>query len=129
MGLIWELFQQSRIRQADDTAFQADVAARGAQRDVRELEQRIHSLEEQTERLTLAAMAMAEILRDQLGISEEVIEAKVREIDLGDGNPDGRLTPRVKRCGKCERVTSPTRAACLYCGAPMPEESFLFREG
>ena len=61
MGLIWELFQQNRIRQADDTAFQADVAARGAQRDIRELEQRIQSLEEQTERLTIAAMAMAEI--------------------------------------------------------------------
>jgi len=39
-------------------------------------------------------MAMAELLRDRSGISEEVIEAKIREIDLRDGQPDGKLSPR-----------------------------------
>jgi hypothetical protein len=38
-------------------------------------------LEQQCERLNLAAMAMAEILRDRLGVSEKEIEAKLTEID------------------------------------------------
>ena len=126
MGLIWELLQNNRIRQADETAQGARVSTRKARWDIQVLEQRIRLLEERTERLTLAAMAMAEILRDRSGISEEVIEAKIREIDLRDGKPDGKLATRVKRCGQCDRVSSPTRAACLYCGTPLPEESFLF---
>src|SRR3954451_25360968 len=126
MGRIWELLQEDRIHEADQTAWRAHVSARDAEWDIQTLEQKVRRLEERTERLTLAAMAMAEILREQGGISEEVIEAKIREIDLRDGQPDGKLSPRGKRCGQCGRVTSPTRATCLYCGTPLPEESLLF---
>ena len=62
MGLFWELFQQDRIRQADETASEARAETRGAMREVEDLRQRLRSLEERTERLTMAAMAMAEIL-------------------------------------------------------------------
>src|SRR4051794_34316357 len=126
MGLIWELLQEDRIHQADQAAWRAHVSARDAEWDILALEQEVRRLEERTERLAVAAMAMAELLRDRSGISEEVIEAKIREIDLRDGQPDGKLSPRVKRCGQCGRVTSPTRATCLYCGTPLPEESLLF---
>jgi hypothetical protein len=44
-------------------------------------------LEKQCDRLTLAAMAMAEILRDKLKLTEHDIDAKLAEIDLRGGLP------------------------------------------
>jgi hypothetical protein len=126
MGLVWELFQQDRIRQADETAWEARTESRGAIREVEDLRQRLRSLEERTERLALAAMAMAEILRDRDLLSEEEVEAKIREIDLRDGELDGRLAAPLQRCSKCDRVIGRSRRACLYCGTPLVEGSVLF---
>ena len=44
-------------------------------------------LEKQCDRITLAAMAMAEILRDKLNLTEHDIDAKLAEIDLRGGLP------------------------------------------
>jgi hypothetical protein len=126
MGLFWELFQQDRIRRADETASEARTETRGAMREIEDLRQRVRSLEERAERLTLAAIAMAEILRDRDLLSEEEVEAKIREIDLRDGELDGKLATRVQRCSKCDRVISRSRRACLYCGTPLTEGSVLF---
>ena len=65
---------------------------------------------------TLASIAMAEILRDHLGISSETIEAKILEIDLRDGKIDGTFTLPPKTCKDCGRVSGPMSTACLYCG-------------
>ena len=64
-------------------------------------------LEQQVGRLALASIAMAEILRDHLGISGEVIEAKIHEIDLRDGKLDGMFRPSAKTCKECGRVSGP----------------------
>jgi hypothetical protein len=101
-------------------------ARRQAQRDNRELEREIRELKQQVERLSLASLALAEILRDQLGISAEVIAGKMQEIDLRDGKLDGKFQPPAKQCGECGRVSSPMSANCLYCGASLPKESLLF---
>ena len=82
-------------------------------------------LEQQVGRLALASVAMAEILRDHLGISSEVIEAKVREIDERDGMVDGTFHLPAKTCKECGRVSGPMSATCLYCGSPLSKESFL----
>jgi uncharacterized OB-fold protein len=66
-----------------------------------------------------------EIIRDHLGVSGEVIEAKIREIDLRDGKLDGTYRPLAKTCKDCGRVSGPMSATCRYCGAPLPKESFV----
>jgi hypothetical protein len=124
--MFWELYQQGRINQARQDASEARASVRSTGRDLQDLQGTVCLLEQQVERLTLAAMAMAEILRDRQGISEEEIEAKVREIDLRDGRLDGKLSPSVKRCGSCGRVNGPRQVACIYCGTDLPGESFLF---
>ena len=43
-------------------------------------------------------MALAEILSTQRGITDEMIEAKMREIDLRDGKLDGKLQRSAKLC-------------------------------
>jgi hypothetical protein len=107
------------------SAIALESVSQKARRDTRDLEQEIRVLDPQVGRLALASIAMAEILRDHLGISGDVIEAKIREIDLRDGELDGTFHPSAKTCEACGRVSGPMSATCLYCGTPLPKESFL----
>jgi hypothetical protein len=126
--MFWELYQQGRIREASANADAARSAARTNETDVRDLRSTVQRLERQVERLTLASLALAEILRDRLGVKQEEIEAQVRDIDVRDGKLDGRLNQpvQVKRCEACTRVNGPQRLTCLYCGKGLPQESILF---
>jgi hypothetical protein len=124
--MLWELYQHGRIRRAQQDASGAGATARSASRDVAELQRSVQLLEEQVERLTLAAIALAEILRDRQGVSEEEMEAKLREIDLRDGQADGKLGPSTRKCEACGRPNGPRRRNCLYCGGQLPDESILF---
>jgi hypothetical protein len=102
-----------------------ESATRDAQRHARELEDQIRVLEQRVGRLALVSIAMEEILRQHLGISADVIEAKIREIDLRDGKLDGTFRPPAKTCSHCGRLSGPTHASCVYCGAALPKESSL----
>jgi hypothetical protein len=106
------------------SAVALEAAYQKARRDTRDLEHEIRVLEQQVGRLALASIAMAEILRDHLGVSGEMIEAKIREVDLRDGKLDGTFRPSAKTCKDCGRVSGPMSATCLYCGTPLPKESF-----
>ncbi len=106
------------------SAIEVEVAVRKARRETRDLEHEIRALEHQVGRLTLASIAMAEILRDHLGISGEAIESKIREIDLRDGKLDGTFRPSAKTCEDCGRVSGPTSVSCLYCGTTLPKDPF-----
>ena len=68
--MLWELFQTSRIEQSNRNASDAKFSAGEAQADVGDLRRRIAMLEKQCDRITLAAMAMAEILRDKLKLTD-----------------------------------------------------------
>lgn len=125
--MFWELFQTSRIEQSNWNAAEATSSAREAKADVRELHQRVQVLEQQCERMILAAMAMAEILRDRLGVTEHEIESKVTEIDLRDGRRDGKFRASPDRCTKCNRPNAANLRQCLYCGVALTSGSFLFQ--
>jgi hypothetical protein len=114
MELFSHLYLQSRVRQAEDTAWDA-------QHGVVEQGLAVRELERQVERLTVAVVALAEILRDRHGIPDEAIEAKMREVE----HRGVTLRPKAKRCGACGRVTSPWRTDCMFCGKPLASEPFL----
>jgi hypothetical protein len=128
--MLWELYQHARLKETQQEASRAQASARMAHEDVRDLERSLLLLQQQVERLTLTTIAMAEILRDCQGVSEEQIEAKVREIDLRDGKLDGKLGGKpaasTKACASCGRPNGPRRQACLYCGSVLPEDPFPF---
>jgi hypothetical protein len=114
MNWLSELYELSRIRHAEDTAAEAKVR-------VREQELSVGELQRQVERLTIAAIALMEILRDQHVIADEVIAAKMREVEIrGDV-----LKPQLKRCDECGQLSGPSHATCLYCGTPLPREPLL----
>lgn len=126
MSFLWELFQQGRIAQANNAATDARHSARSAESLASRFDSQIRQLEQQNDRLTLAVMALAEILREQFQVSQDTIEAKMREIDLRDGNLDGKVTRFGKLCRGCGRISAAKRTSCLYCGESLPQDSFLF---
>lgn len=109
--MLWDLYQSYRISQLDEkldrvqSAPTGDAVAREA----------LLRLEEKLDRLALISRAMFELLQ-ATGISEQQLSEKVLEIDLRDGQADGRMAPRPKRCPKCEAMMSPKFGRCLFCG-------------
>ena len=125
--MLWDLFQMGHIERSRSASLEAQCTAREAQGDVRQLQSKVRVLEQQCERLNLAAMAMAEILRDRLGVTEKEIEAKLTEIDLRDGQLDGKVRPSPLPCLQCQRTSAAHRKHCLYCGGELTSNSFLFQ--
>jgi hypothetical protein len=112
MSFLWDLYQQSQIRQLNA---RVDLL-----RDAGAREQAAHNvaieLEEKVNRLALICRAMFELLQQTTGLSEEQLKTKIQEIDLLDGTADGRMTPRGKKCPKCDATMSPRFGRCLFCG-------------
>src|SRR5579871_477788 len=71
----------------------------------------------QVNKLTLANMALFELLQARLGITEDEMLAKMTEIDLRDGKLDGHApAPQPIVCEVCGRPYSKRHNHCLYCG-------------
>ena len=123
--LLWNLHQQRRIAGLES---QVSHAGRKAERGVEELEQRV-------ETLILANMAMWSILKDRLGVTDEQLAQRVKEIDLMDGKLDGRAgggaaganaaTGNVIRCSACQRAMPARHKVCMYCGG-QPDRTSVF---
>ena len=110
--MLWNLYQQYRISQLDkkldrvqDTPTQDSLARSEAFR-----------LEEKLDRLALISRAMFELLQESSGVSEAQLSAKIVEIDLRDGQSDGKMSPKPTRCPKCQAMMSPKFGRCLFCG-------------
>jgi hypothetical protein len=124
--MLWDLIQQAQISDAKWKAQDAKSAAANAQQTMRHLQSQLHTLEERFERLSLASMAVAEILFDRLSVTQAEIETKVQEIDLRDGKLDGRLRPATNDCSHCRHLNAAHRRKCLYCGESLATDSGLF---
>ena len=110
--MLWDLIQHYQISQLDAKldlvreASSGDAIARDANKH----------LVDKVEGLALVTRALFELLQESTGVSEDQLRAKITEIDLRDGQADGRMTPRPKRCPKCEAMMSPRFGRCLFCG-------------
>jgi len=74
----------------------------------------ICDLDRKVNSLCMVVEALSELLEEH-GISKELIERKVEEIDLRDGVLDGQNIP-ISSCRKCKRKTKSQRPICMYCG-------------
>ncbi len=109
-NIFWELNQQRKIRQA-----KADAAR--AERVSGHVEREIDLLTRQVDGLSLGCQALWEILRERVNLTDEDVREKILEIDLRDGQADGKIAKTALDCPSCARKASPTRPTCLYCGA------------
>ncbi len=94
----------------------ASSAARGEAR-ANTAQRGLASVEERLDKLLLVNMAVWELLKENTSLNEDDLLAKVHEIDMRDGVADGKVTPTVQKCPKCDRTMSPKHRKCLYCGA------------
>jgi len=114
--MLWDIFQQAQISGLEGRASRAEAAA---SRVASESSRRIDELEDRLDRMSLVNTALFEILCAKLGVTSEEIRTKVQEVDLRDGQADGKLgTAPAAPCRKCHRPISRKHARCLYCGEP-----------
>lgn len=113
--MIWEVYQQTKIAGAEQTAEKALSKADRYAADIADVRR-------QVDRLTLACQAMWELIRDRTGLTEEDIEAKILEIDARDGSVDGKISTKSVNCTSCGRPTNSRRGSCVMCGAPIKRE-------
>jgi hypothetical protein len=106
---IWTLLQQRELRDLNSKLSNVKTQD-GFARDT------AFRVEDRVDELTLICQAMFELLHETSGISEEQLKRKIVEIDGRDGNVDGRITPQIKKCPKCEATISPQFGRCLFCG-------------
>lgn len=103
----------------------ASSLARDANDAARRAGSKTEDVQLQVDRLTLFAMALAELLAERGGLTEDVILAKVQQIDLRDGRRDSKLRPNAPPtpCPACERMLAAYHTHCIYCGAERPNVS------
>ena len=109
-GLFWEFRQSQRIGQAEAEAERGRSKAAEARREAQDVDARL-------DKLTLACMAMWELVKEKTGLTEEDLMERVRQIDLSDGRLDGKIQKQIARCPKCDHVMSARHQKCMYCGA------------
>jgi hypothetical protein len=112
MNFLWDLYQQGQINE-----LRASSEATRAQEN-RQVSTEVKRLHDRIDTLTLTNLALWTLLREKLGMSDEELEARIRQLDLADGNLDGKVSAtRVWNCEGCKRANSTRHLQCLYCGA------------
>ena len=109
LDLLFDLYQQRRINDVEDTAQESG-------RKATDFQERVRILEDSIARLALVNAAMWSLLKDRTGLTDAALQNRVREIDLRDGVEDGKFTQSVQTCQKCGRTMAPRHKRCLYCG-------------
>ena len=107
--LLFDLYQQRRINDAEESAQSSNHRATASQ-------ERVRQLEDSLARLTLVNAAMWSLLKDRTGLTDAQLNTRIRDIDLRDGVEDGKITPNVQTCQKCGRTMAPRHKQCIYCG-------------
>lgn len=113
-NLIWDLYQQHQI-------IEIQTAADEVESEVESLRRKLDGLQRRNDTLAQACQAMWELLRTQSNSTDEVMVRKMEEIDLRDGQADGRISPPPVECPRCARKNNAARFGCLYCGTKLSE--------
>ena len=77
---------------------------------------RTRELERRLKRVELMNQALWELVRDAAKLNPDLLEARMKEIDMRDGIKDDSISIIPLRCPTCKRVSSSKNWKCLYCG-------------
>ncbi|MFW6133002.1 MAG: hypothetical protein ACOC8F_03835 [Planctomycetota bacterium] len=104
-------------------ATQAQAAASRATHTGRRAQDAVRLLEERLDKLTLVNMALWELVKDKVDLTDEELTAKVEQLDLADGEADGKVSRELTHCARCGRAISPRHSRCMYCGSERPGQT------
>ncbi|MDQ3814920.1 MAG: hypothetical protein M3347_13330 [Armatimonadota bacterium] len=87
-----------------------------ARQSAAEAKDAVRDLEERVNQLTLINMALWSLLKEITDLTDEDLMQRVREIDLQDGQVDGKVRGGMNRCPRCGQTLSKKHHRCLHCG-------------
>lgn len=90
----------------------------------RQAQQQIRILEANLAKTLMITEALWEIVRDKLKLTEEDLNEKLYQIDMRDGQLDGKNQRSVIECPNCQRKVSPRHPACIYCSQVIDDSVF-----
>jgi len=117
MHIFWEMRQQNQIAQAVGQASSARTTVRTLRDDVVRLNR-------QCDKSMLICEALWKLLQDKLGVEEDEFLKLITQIDLTDGQLDGRVRRPPAVCPACERTNPQRMTNCMYCGHEMEVDPF-----
>ena len=98
----------------------ARATAQDAQREARTAKSATELLQQDVERLLMITEALWILLKKERGYAESDLEQIITEIDLRDGQRDGRVAASPPRaCPSCGHTLGKKRPFCFYCGQPV----------
>ena len=96
---------------------EAEGAVAGARARASRATKEVQHIEERLDRLVLVNMALWSLIQEKTQLTEEDLMGRVQQIDLADGQLDGKACKPIAKCPDCGRTMSPRHKRCLYCGA------------
>ena len=116
---MYDLVQRKQIKSTQAAAgFAADETVRQARR----ADQQIHDLEMRLERLLTLNEALWQLVCETTGLTDAHLAHRVHELDVADGERDGRKKVRGSKCS-CGAMVVASLDNCQYCGAAAPDRS------
>jgi hypothetical protein len=105
-----------------ETGFGARASGQVPNAHLERVSSQADSLEDLVYRLLLANEAMWTLCAERLGLTQDDLLTRMRELDASDGRIDGRHTqdPAARRCPSCNAVVPNEMTACQFCGTAAP---------
>lgn len=123
---LWRYLWDSEYKQRDDIDA-AQVAADEAASQAEASRYVARNNEQRIERLELLVETLLHHLEQSGQLDRQKFGALVEQVDLADGNLDGRISKdmshRVPRCQECGKPLARKRKECIYCGAEVPRRN------
>ena len=82
-------------------------------------------LETRLERALLVCEAMWTFVREKLGVTDLELLQRVNDLDLSDGQLDGKVRKGAVACPQCGRTIARRLPKCMYCGQAIMHDPFV----
>lgn len=110
------MFHQNRVTNINVNS-KSTLSSSNARSDASGAKLKVDYLEGEVERLLMISEALWGILKEQLQYTDDELVRRVQEIDLRDGQLDGKVSKSApKKCTSCGRTVMKKRPQCMYCG-------------
>ncbi len=102
----------------------AHISAGEARSKASDAKAGVEELSARLDRAVMACEAMWTFVHEKLGVTEEEFVERINEIDMSDGQLDGKVRRPPNACPGCGRAVASRFPKCLYCGALVSRDPF-----